>query len=180
MKIKIKYKFILIVISILIINDVMAQEALKPRLSPLEIVTMKYESSYIKVTYSRFHKKGRAIFGDLVPYGKIWRTGANEATEITFTKDVIINKQTLEAGTYTLFTIPEKDKWKVVFNSDLGQWGAYNYNPDKNILEIDANVTEMDVVYEPFTIEFQLQDDKTNLLMMWDDIKVSFSINFLD
>lgn len=180
MQIKIKYKLIIILISIVTIHDVLAQEALKPRLSPLEIVTMKFESSYIKVTYSRPHKKGRAIFGDLVPYGEVWRTGANEATEITFTKDVIINKKRLTAGTYTIFTIPEKDKWKVIFNSDLGQWGAYNYNPDKNILEIDAKVTEMDVVYEPFTIEFQLQDDKTNLLMMWDNIKATFTIDFLD
>lgn len=180
MQINIKYKLIIIIISIISIHDILAQEALKPRLSPLEMVTMKYESSYIKVTYSRPHKNGRTIFGNLVPYGKIWRTGANEATEITFTEDVTINKNKLEAGTYTVFTIPEKDKWKVIFNSDLGQWGAYNYNPDKNVLEIDAIVSEMDIVYEPFTIEFQLQDDKTNLLMMWDNIKATFTINFLD
>ena len=161
-------------------TDVLAQEALKPRLSPLEIVTVKYESTYVKITYGRPHKKGREIFGDLVPYGTIWRTGANEATEITFTEDVLINKKRIKAGTYTIFTIPEKDKWKVIFNSDLGQWGAYNYNPDKNILIVDTEVSVMEEVYEPFTIEFQLQDDKTNLLMMWDKTKASFTINFLD
>jgi hypothetical protein len=180
MLIKIKYKLTIILISFVFLNDVIAQEALTPRLSPLEMVTLKYESSYIKVTYGRPHKKGRNIFGDLVPYGKVWRTGANEATEITFTKDVLINKKRIAAGTYTIFTIPEKNKWNVIFNSDLGQWGAYNYNPDKNVLEIDAAVSEMDIVYEPFTIEFQLQDGKTNLLMMWDNIKASFTINFLD
>ena len=180
MRIKIKFKLTIFLISILFINNIFAQEALKPRLSPLEIVTVKYESTYIKVTYGRPHKKGREIFGDLVPYGVVWRTGANEATEITFTDDVLINKHRLKAGTYTIFTIPEKDKWKVMFNSDLGQWGAYNYNPAKNILEIDAEVAEMDIIYEPFTIEFQIQDDKTNLLMMWDKTKVSFTINFLE
>jgi hypothetical protein len=180
MLIKIKYKLTIILISFVFLNDVIAQEALTPRLSPLEMVTLKYESSYIKVTYGRPHKKGRNIFGDLVPYGKVWRTGANEATEITFTKDVLINKKRIAAGTYTIFTIPEKNKWNVIFNSDLGQWGAYKYNPDKNVLEIDAAVSEMDIVYEPFTIEFQLQDGKTNLLMMWDNIKASFTINFLD
>jgi hypothetical protein len=180
MLIKIKYNITIILISFVFLNDVIAQEALTPRLSPLEMVTLKYESSYIKVTYGRPHKKGRSIFGDLVPYGKIWRTGANEATEITFTKDVLINKKRIAAGTYTIFTIPEKNKWNVIFNSDLGQWGAYNYNPEKNVLEIDAAVSEMDIVYEPFTIEFQLQDGKTNLLMMWDNIKASFTINFLD
>ena len=180
MQIKIKFKLTIFLISILFINNIFAQEALKPRLSPLEIVTVKYESTYIKVTYGRPHKKGREIFGDLVPYGVVWRTGANEATEITFTDDVLINKHRLKAGTYTIFTIPEKDKWKVIFNSDLGQWGAYNYNPAKNILEIDAVVAEMDIIYEPFTIEFQIQDDKTNLLMMWDKTKASFTINFLE
>ncbi|MCK5367668.1 MAG: DUF2911 domain-containing protein [Cyclobacteriaceae bacterium] len=180
MRIKIKFKLTIFLISILFINNIFAQEALKPRLSPLEIVTVKYESTYIKVTYGRPHKKGREIFGDLVPYGVVWRTGANEATEITFTDDVLINKHRLKAGTYTIFTIPEKDKWKVMFNSDLGQWGAYNYNPAKNILEIDAEVAEMDIIYEPFTIEFQIQDDKTNLLMMWDKTKASFTINFLE
>lgn len=180
MQIKIKFNLLLFLISILFISNIFAQEALKPRLSPLEIVTVKYESTYIKVTYGRPHKKGREIFGDLVPYGEVWRTGANEATEITLTKDVIINKRRLKAGTYTIFTIPEKDKWKVIFNSDLGQWGAYNYNPAKNILEINAEVSEMDETYEPFTIEFQIQDDETNLLMMWDKTKASFTISFLD
>jgi hypothetical protein len=149
-------------------------------LSPLEVVTLKYESTYVKVTYGRPHKKGREIFGELVPYGEIWRTGANEATEITFTNDVLINKKKLKAGTYTIFTIPEKDKWKVIFNSDLGQWGSYNYNADKNVLEIEAKVSALDVTYEPFTMEFQLQDDEANLLMMWDKTQASFTIGFLD
>jgi len=178
---QIKIKFILVLLlSSLAYSEIFAQEALLPRLSPLEIVTVKYESTYIKVTYGRPHKKGREIFGDLVPYGEIWRTGANEATEITFTKSVLINKKRLKAGTYTIFTIPEKNKWKVLFNTDLGQWGAYNYNPDKNVLTIVADAIQTEVIYEPFTIEFQIQDDKTNLLMMWDKTKASFTINFLD
>jgi hypothetical protein len=141
MPINIKIRLIIFtLVSFFILEQSIAQEAVKPRLSPLEIVTLKYESTYVKVTYGRPHKKGREIFGELVPYGKIWRTGANEATEITFTNDVLINKKKLKAGTYTIFTIPEKDKWKVIFNSDLGQWGAYNYNADKNVLEVDAKV----------------------------------------
>ena len=179
MLIKIKLNLI-ILISVIAINDIYCQEAVKPRLSPLEIATVKYESTYIKITYGRPHKKGREIFGALVPFGEVWRTGANEATEITLTKDVLINKELLKAGTYTLFTMPEKDSWKVIFNSDLGQWGAYNYNPDKNVLVTEAAVAETDVSYEAFTIEFQLQDDKTNLIMMWDKTKASFTINFLD
>ncbi len=181
MPIKIKIHSILFTfVLFFILAETAAQEAVKPRLSPLEMVTLKYESTYVKVTYGRPHKKGREIFGELVPYGKVWRTGANEATEITFTNDVLINGKRLKAGTYTIFTIPEKDKWTVIFNSDLGQWGAYNYNPDKNVLEIEAEVSELDITYEPFTIEFQLQDDEAELIMMWDKTKVSFTIGFLD
>lgn len=160
--------------------ELFGQEALKPRLSPLELVTVKYEATYIKVTYGRPHKKGREVFGELVPFGKVWRTGANEATEITLTKDVIINEKRLKAGTYTIFTIPQEDHWTVIFNSDLGQWGSYNYNAAKNVLETRADVSALDVTYEPFTIEFQLQDDRTNMLMMWDKTKASITINFLD
>lgn len=179
MRIKIKLLLVLL-ISIFTLPEAHAQEVIKPRLSPLEVVTVKYESTYVKITYGRPHKKGREIFGDLVPYGEVWRTGANEATEITITKDVIINQKKLKAGTYTLFTIPEKDKWKVIFNSDLGQWGSYNYNAAKNVLEIDAKVSQIETVYEPFTMEFQLQNDEANLLMMWDKTKASFTIKFLD
>ncbi len=181
MPVKIKFHLILFTaIFFSILHCGYGQEEIKPRLSPLEIVTVKYESTYVKVTYGRPHKKGRDVFGDLVPYSEIWRTGANEATEITVTKDVMINKRRLKAGTYTIFTIPQKDKWKVIFNSDLGQWGSYNYNPAKNVLEIDAPVSELDITYEPFTIELQLEKNEAQLLMMWDKTQASFTIGFLD
>lgn len=158
-----------------------AQQALNPRPSPMYIATVKYDDTYVKVTYCRPHKRDRVVFGgDLVPYGKVWRTGANEATEITFTKDVILAGNKVEAGTYTLFTIPEKNKWTVILNSDLGQWGAYNYNPEKDVIHFDAQVAVTEEVYEPFTIEFQLQDKVANLVMMWDKTKAWFPIEFVD
>src|SRR5690606_1026051 len=88
-------------------NVSFAQETLKPRPSPLEMVTFKYDDSYIKITYSRPHKRGREVFGnpDLVPYDSVWRTGANEATEITVTKPIEIAGERLEPGTYTVFSI---------------------------------------------------------------------------
>lgn len=162
------------------LHNIYAQEAIKPRMSPLEVVTLKYESTYVKITYGRPHMKGRKIFGELVPYGEIWRTGANEATEITFTKDVLINKRRLKAGTYTMFTIPQPDKWKVIFNSDLGQWGSYNYNPAKNVMETEAQVLPTEVTYEPFTIEFQLQKNEAQVQMMWEKTMAYFTIGFLD
>ncbi len=181
MRIILKSCFILILITGLILSwSAYSQEAVKLRVSPLEMVTLKYESTYVKITYGRPHKNNRVIFGELVPYGQVWRTGANEATEITVTQDVLINGIRLTAGTYTIFTIPEKDSWKVIFNSELGQWGAYNYNPDKNVLVVDATVSQTEAVYEPFTIEFQLQDTKANLLMMWDTTKASITLEFVE
>ncbi len=179
---KVNSKFISIIFTTILLFssiELFAQEALKPRKSPLDIVTLKYEDLYIKITYGRPHKRGRVIFGDLVPYGKIWRTGANEATEITLTKDVLINKKRLKAGTYTIFTVPDKKKWQIIFNSDHGLWGSYNYNPDKNVLVAEAPVSETNTVYEPFTIELQLQDDSANLIMIWEETKVALPIKFI-
>ena len=90
------------------------QEAASPRPSPIQIVTARYKETYLKITFSQPQKKGRQVFGKLVPYDQIWRTGANEATEITITKDILINQQPLKAGTYSLFTIPSKDKWTII------------------------------------------------------------------
>jgi len=156
-----------------------AQETLKPRPSPTAIVTMKYEDTYVKITYCQPHKKGREIFGKLVPYGKVWRTGANEATEITITKDILIGDKPLKAGTYALFTIPEKDHWTIILNSGLGQWGHYNYSDDLDVMRIRAEISKTDVIWEPFTIAFEQKNTTTNLVMMWDETKVTVPINFI-
>ncbi len=180
MKVNSKFKSIIITVIVSFSADgLFAQETLKPRKSPLDMVTLKYEDLYIKITYSRPHKRGREVFGEIVPYGKVWRTGANEATEITLTKDILIGKKRLKAGTYTIFTIPEKEKWQIIFNSDLGLWGSYNYNPRKNVLIAEGMVSSTDTIYEPFTIELQLQDESANLLMIWDKTKVTLPLKFI-
>ena len=158
-----------------------AQEAITPRPSPTAIITMKYEDTYVKITYCQPHKRGRDIFGTLVPFGQVWRTGANEATEITLTGDVKINEDTLEAGTYSLFTIPNKDKWTIIINKELGQWGAYNYNEeaDEMRFEVPAGGVKTGVVYEPFTMAFEQSNEKADLVIMWDKTKVAIPIEFL-
>jgi hypothetical protein len=157
-----------------------AQEVLKPRLSPLEMVTMKYEDTYIKITYSRPHKRDREIFGNLVPYDKVWRTGANEATELTLTGGKIkIAGQELEPGAYTLFSIPQKNKWTIILNKEVGQWGAYNYNEDMDALRFDVPTKTTEVVYEPLTIEFEQHQDVTNILIIWDKTKVEIPFQFI-
>ncbi len=140
-----------------------AQEALKQRPSPLSIVSARYKDTYLKITYSEPHKKGRIIFGDLVPYGKVWRTGANEATEITITQDIQIANTTLKAGTYSLFTIPEKETWTIIINKDLGLWGAYNYNAKMDVMRFTVPAqTLQGAVYEPFTIQIDQKNNKAS------------------
>ncbi|TRX60710.1 DUF2911 domain-containing protein [Fulvivirga sp. M361] len=169
------------IISFLFSNDLHGQETLKPRPSPTAVVTMKYENTYVKITYCQPHKRGRVIFGDLVPYGKVWRTGANEASEITLTNDILINTDTLKAGTYSIFTVPRKEKWTVIFNRELGQWGAYNYVEKSDILRVEVPTQKVeDVVWEPFTISFAQVNDKADLQLMWDKTKVSIPLKFID
>ena len=108
------------VICVLFFSTSYAQDPLKGRSSPLAIVSARYKDAYIKITYSRPHKKGREIFGGIVPFGEVWRTGANEATEITTTKDILVNAVLLKAGTYSLFTIPDKIKWTIIINREVG------------------------------------------------------------
>lgn len=156
-----------------------AQEAIKPRPSPLAVVACRYKDSYFKITYCQPHKQGREVFGKLVPYGQIWRTGANEATEITATRDLKLNGLDLKAGTYSVFTIPEKDKWTIIINADLGQWGAYNYNPKMDVLRFDVPALPLtDVVYEPFSMWIDQKNDKAEWLMAWDKTKVGVAMQF--
>jgi hypothetical protein len=159
----------------------LAQEALPPKPSPLAMVAVRYKDTYFKITYSQPHKRGRELFGALVPYGQVWRTGANEATEVTLTKDVIVNGTPLKAGTYSLFTIPEKDRWTIIFNSDLGLWGSYNYNPKTDVLRFQANVQSLhEIIYEPFTVVIDAKNEKADVRLLWGNVSVSFPLQFLE
>ena len=164
----------------LLIQDVRAQELLELRPSPLAITSARYKDNYVKITYSQPQKKNREIFGELVPFGKVWRTGANEATELTTTRDIQIDSIVLKAGTYSLFTIPEKDKWTIIINADVGLWGAYNYNPQKDVWRFPVRVEVADKFYEPFTIAFDHRNELADLLMLWDKTKVSIPIKFIN
>lgn len=158
-----------------------AQEALKGRPSPVGIAAARYKDAYLKITYGQPHKNGREIFGKVVPFGEVWRTGANEATEITFTRDVIINSQIIKAGTYSLFTIPNRERWTIILNSDLGLWGSYNYVNKLDVVRFDVPVqTLTDVVYEPFTISISQKGERAEVSLLWDKTKVLFSIQFLE
>ena len=135
------------------------------------------ENKDIKVTYGRPYKKGRVVFGELEKYGKVWRTGADEATEITFKKDGKFGGQKVKAGTYTLFTIPNEKEWTIILNSQLKQWGAYSYekNKEKDVLKFNVPSKKLDSVVEQNTI--RLVKDKA-VIIEWDQTQVSIPIDF--
>lgn len=150
------------------------------RSSPIMIANLKTtENSYVKCTYGQPLKKGRIIFGNLVPYSKLWRTGANEATEITFTTNVKIGETALSAGTYALFTIPNKDKWTIFLNTELGQWGDFTYDQNKNVLVYDVPAESNTDIYEGFTIQFEDKIGGYNMYLLWDDVKITVPINVI-
>jgi hypothetical protein len=170
----------LIVIALLLSSFLCnAQEAIKQRPSPLSIVSARYKDTYLKITYSQPHKNGRVIFGKLVPFGEVWRTGANEATELTITQDIQINNTLLKAGTYSIFTIPEKESWTIIINRDLGMWGAYNYNVKMDVMRFTVPTQILQgAVYEPFTIIVDQKNNKAEIVLFWDSVKVSIPIQF--
>lgn len=165
------------------VQESKAQKIVKPpkKLSPITMTTFKNERNYLKVTYGQPSKRGREIFGSLIPFGKIWRTGANEATEITLMNDVKINKKRFKSGTYTIFTIPGAKKWTIIFNRELGQWGAFDYPKYKNKDELryEAKVRATDEVYEAFTIYFQERKKGVNLIMVWSNTMILVPIDFV-
>lgn len=140
------------------------------RKSPHETV----EGNGIKVTYGRPYKKGRDIFGGLEKLGKVWRTGADEATEITFSQDVNFGGKPVKAGTYTLFTIPDTNEWTIILNGQLGQWGAYDYdkNKGKDVLQVRVPIKKLDAPIEQLTIRFAGSD----MIIEWDKTQVAVPI----
>lgn len=159
-------------------QDAMKKEAVKfPSIqkSPTDISYMREGRSgpvTAKVVYSRPFKNDREIFGKLVPYGKVWRTGADEATEITFYKDVMFGGKVVKAGSYALFTIPSEDSWEVILNSGLHQWGAFTHDAGLDVVKTKAKVEMIDDAVENFSIVFG--DGK--MILAWDKTMVAVPI----
>lgn len=142
--------------------------------SPTDIAYAKTDNRAkptIKVIYSRPLKKGRTIFGKLVKYDKVWRTGADEATEIKLFKDYKLGDKTIKAGTYSLFSIPGEKEWTIILNSDLDDWGAYAYNEANDVARIKVPVGSGESL-EAFSIAFKPVDKGYHLVMGWDTTRV--------
>ena len=152
--------------------------------SPEETVTFPVEDLTLEVFYNRPYKKDREIFGELVPYGQIWRTGANEATTFFTDQDILVDGSQLAAGTYTLWTIPKENSWKVIFNSKLYPWGITpdgqpSREAEFDVLTIEVPVIKLEQPIEQFTIDFEHTHDFILMTMAWDETMVKIPIKEL-
>ncbi|MBI3883534.1 MAG: DUF2911 domain-containing protein [Sphingobacteriales bacterium] len=131
-----------------------------------------------RVIYSRPQKKERVIFGGLVAYGKVWRLGANEATEIDFFRPVKINGKAVAAGRYTMYCIPDTNKWTIIINKDTDTWGSFSYDIKKDIVRVELPVEKQTVLNESLIMVFEKAKKGANLIMAWDDVEVKLPIVF--
>ncbi|AYB30696.1 DUF2911 domain-containing protein [Chryseolinea soli] len=170
-----------IAVTILIILGVVTNYFLKKHtksFSPEEETVFKQDALEIKVFYNRPYKKGRQIFGSLVPYGKVWRTGANEATTFETNKDIEFENQKLKKGKYSLWTIPGEETWTIIFNSEYGQWGIgpggeANRDPEKDVLKLDVHSVQSEREFEQFTISFEKTGAEAEMVLIWDKTLVA-------
>lgn len=140
--------------------------------SPFQTVQGKIGKVGVTITYNAPSMRDRAIFGDLVAYDQVWRTGADKATTIEFTEDVTINGKEVKAGKYSFFTMPkEKGNWPIMLNSVWDQWGAYDLDVSKNVLETEAKVSKIEPVE---MLTYSVSDGMIH--MEWATTRISFSV----
>jgi hypothetical protein len=132
-----------------------------------------------RVVYSRPQKNGRVVFGELVEFNKIWRLGANEATDIDLYRDVKIGNNKLKKGRYTMYAIPSTDKWTLIFNKETDIWGAFQYDEKKDVLRTDVKTEKQQDPTEAFTIVFDKSATGADMIMSWDDVRVSLPLVFI-
>ena len=147
-----------------------------PAPSPTQTIKQDFGVSSIELVYSRPGMKGRKIFGDLVPWNKVWRTGANSATRIKFNDDVTIGGQPLKAGEYALYTVPKETEWEIIINKGSANWGT-DYKMEDDILRVMAKPIKLDQPVESFTMQFaNVKPTSTDLRIMWDKTAVAIPI----
>ena len=143
--------------------------------SPAHTIVWDQEGLAIKLDYSSPSKKGRVIFGKLVPYGEVWRTGANEATVIEFSQPVTVAGKALPAGKYSLWSIPTPSNWTFVFNEETGQWGT-SYNAQRDVLRVAVPAARATTPSEQLDIRFEQAQAGTDLVVRWENTQVSLPI----
>jgi tetratricopeptide (TPR) repeat protein len=154
-----------------------AQQIKTPSPSPFSKVAQTVGLTDITISYSRPSVKDRVIFGDLVPFGKIWRTGANSATKVEFSDSVKIEGKALKAGAYALFTIPGKDEWTIIFNSNFNQGGTGDYKESEDVLRFTVKPEKLSEKVESFRIDVNnLKSTSANIELAWENTIVKFKV----
>ena len=167
-----------IFLGVLVLITAAAQAQLTtPQPSPTATINQKLGLTDISVTYSRPGAKDRVVFGELVPFGKVWRTGANKATSVTFSTDVNIGGKDVKAGTYSLFTIPNKTEWTIILNSNTELWGAGKYEEATDVARFTIKPTALSDNVETLTIDFShLVGPNGNLNLSWENTHVAIAV----
>jgi hypothetical protein len=148
-----------------------------PAPSPTSTLKQRVGLTDIEIVYSRPSAKGRIVFGSLVPYGEVWRTGANNATRITFSSAMTFNGAQVPAGTYALYTIPGAEEWTVVLSKNTGLWGASGYTETDDLLRVKAKPVKQSERVETFTISIgDLRDESATLNLSWENVRVPIQL----
>lgn len=161
------------VVSVLISQNSTAQLKM-PQASSSQTIIQEFGLGKVTVTYSRPNIKGRSVEKDLAPFAEVWRTGANDATLITFTDEVSLEGNKVPAGEYAIFTIPGKDEWTIILNKETKQWGSYQYKQSEDFLRFKVKPSKITEKSETFSINFSnVMPSSANLDLVWDNFKVS-------
>lgn len=158
---------------LLFASSAQAQELKLPALSPGCKIIQDFSTSTIEISYSRPSMRNRTIFGDLVAYGEVWRTGANSATKIKFGEDVLLDNQAVKAGEYALYTIPGEKQWEVILNKGTSNWGASGYDKNDDVLRMTVKPKEIDKTVQTFTINItNISLNSCNIELSWENTRV--------
>lgn len=162
-----------ILLSTLLTSGVYAQDLKLPALSPTSKLTQEFSTSNIEISYSRPSMRGRKIFGELVAFGNVWRTGANSATKVKFGEDVTVGGQAVKAGEYALYTIPGATEWEIILNKGVGNWGNAGYDKADDVARFKIAPKALDKNVQTFTINIgNITYSSCNIELMWEKTKI--------
>jgi hypothetical protein len=166
-----------ILIFTLVVFQGNAQQIQMPQASPAAKISQKIGLTDVTVDYSRPSTKGRKIFGELVPFGSVWRTGANAATLISFSTPVKLEGKEVPAGTYALYSIPGKTDWAIIISANIKLWGAVGYNQEDDVIRFNVKPGKTGQKYETMEINFvDMTDTGASLAIKWENTRVKFRI----
>jgi hypothetical protein len=170
-------KIVIVISAISFLTTIAVAQVRMPAPSPTQTIKQDFGLGTIEVVYSRPGAKGRKIFGDLVPFNKLWRTGANAATSIHFSEPVELNGKKIDTGTYVLYSIPNLDNWDIILNTGVKNWGTENYKENDDICRFKVEPVKMKNKLETFTMQFaNVKPESCELQLMWDKTLVSIPI----